>query len=153
MHASPWWREILVSVMLMMGSIVCADETVEITLPSNIYFPVTDVTQVTQGGTTTINYSSAQLLTNYRFDICLQANSDLFTTSAGAAIPVSKISWTGGTPGTLTNTEFRQVYLSDTNPTVGSVDITWKLANLTGLTGLRSGVQSLTATWKVESSL
>lgn len=153
MNRSAWWRAILLGVLFAMGSIVYADETVDITLPTNINFSVTDVTQATSGGTTTISYANAQLLTDHKLAISLQANSDLFTPTAGTAIPVGKVSWTGGTPGTLTNTQFRQVYLSGMNPTTGSVDITWQLAPLTGLTGLRAGTQTLTATWKVESSL
>ncbi|MHB1458767.1 MAG: hypothetical protein ACYC0V_17800 [Armatimonadota bacterium] len=153
MNRSAWWCAIMLGVMFAMGSIVYADETVDINLPTNIYFAVTDVTQATSGGTTTISYSNASLVNDHKLLISLQANSDLFTPSAGTAIPVGKVSWTGGTPGTLTNTQFRQVYLSGANPTTGSVDITWHLDPLNDLTGLRAGTQTLTATWKVESSL
>ena len=152
MNRSAWWRAILLGVMFAMGSRVYAVETVDIILPTNIYFTVTNVTQATSGGTTTISYN-ANLINKHKLVISLQANTALFTPPAGTAIPVGKVSWTGGTPGTLTNTQFRQVYLSGNNPKTGSVNITWQLATLTGLAGLRAGQQTLTATWKVESSL
>lgn len=153
MKTSAWWRALLLGVMFTMGRIVSADETVNISLPTNIYFSVTDVTQATPGGTSTISYTNAQLLPGCKLAISLQANSNVFSPSAGAAIPVGKVSWTGGTPGTLSNTHFCQVYLSGTNLSAGSVDLTWQLATLTGLAGLCAGQQTLTATWKVASSL
>jgi hypothetical protein len=138
-----------------------AQETVTISVPMAISFPVTDVSRSTSGtpGVTTIGFSNANLSPGKALRVSAQADAASFTPPSGAGMPASNVSWTNlgasggiGWNGTLSSSSFALVFQS--NPlaapgTSGHVDLSWTLA--APASGIRAGHHQLTIRWKVES--
>jgi len=147
-------------IVLAAGAPCAAQETVNITLPGAVSFAVINVSTATTGGPNpaTITYDSASLTSGHYMRISIEADSANFTrpAAAGGSIPAGNVSWTaggatGGTGygGTLSATMYTRVFDSETDPSVGSANLTWTLA-APGDT-VRAGDHTLTATWKIES--
>jgi hypothetical protein len=135
-----------------------AQETVGITVPSTISFPVTDVTRSTPGtpNPATISFSNANLIPGKALRVSVQAGGAGFTPPSGSSIPASNVSWTnlgagGGTGwnGTLGSSFYTLVFQSDPAGASGHVDLEWTLA--APGSGIRAGSHQLTIRWKVES--
>lgn len=134
-----------------------AQETVNITVPTVVSFPVGDITSSTSGtpSPSTVSYSSASLM-GKALRISVTADAAAFTPPGGAGIPVSKVSWSilgqnggTGTGGTLSSSSYGRVFQSNPASTSGHVDVAWSLA--APGSGIRAGNHQLTIRWKVES--
>jgi hypothetical protein len=104
----------------------------------------------------TVNYSSASLTSGHRLVISVKAGSANFSTSSGSAIPATDISWTvagasggSGSSGTLSSSSWTQVYLSNTNPTSGSISLNFSLA--APGSGVTAATQNLQLQWQFVS--
>jgi hypothetical protein len=135
-----------------------AQETVSISVPLAISFPVTDVSRST-GGTpnvTTISFSNASLSLGKALRVSVQADAAAFTPPGGSSIPVANVSWNNlgasggiGWSGILISSSFALVFQSDPGRTSGHVDLGWTLA--APGSGIRAGSHQLAIRWKVES--
>jgi hypothetical protein len=137
---------------------VAAQETVSVTVPSVVGFPVTDASRATAGtpSLTTVSFSNANLIPGRAIRVSVQAGGAAFTPPSGLSIPASNVSWTslgasGGTGwnGTLGSSFYTLVFQSDPARTSGHVDLGWMLAAPGN--GIRAGDYQLTIRWKVES--
>lgn len=137
---------------------VAAQDTVNIEVPSAIYFYVTDVSISTSAGPgpATVIFANANLSSGRALRVSVQADAASFTSPGGPSIPTSKVSWTsvgaaGGTgwSGTLSSSSYALVLQSDVGRTSGYVDLDWTLAPPGS--GIRAGDHQLTIRWKVES--
>ena len=135
-----------------------AQETVSISVPLAISFPVTDVSRSTSGtpNVTTISFSNASLTTGKALRISVTSDAAAFTPPGGASIPVSKVSWSilgqnggTGTGGTLSSSSYGLVFQSNPASTSGHGDLAGSLA--APGSGIRAGNHQLPIRWKVES--
>ena len=135
-----------------------AQETVSISVPLAISFPVTDVSRSTSGApnVTTISFSNAILSLGKALRVSVQADAAAFTPPSGSSIPVANVSWNNlganggiGWNGILSSSSFALVFQSDPGRTSGHVDLGWTLA--APGSGIRAGSHQLTIRWKVES--
>lgn len=135
-----------------------AQETVDISLPPSVTFWVDNVSVSTTGSPnpTTATFSNADLTTGRALRIGVKAEATNFSPPSGTAIAASKVSWTmsnaqggAGFNGSLSATSYTQLFQSNTSPTSGGVDLTWKLEPPGP--GIRAGNHSLTLRWKLES--
>jgi len=135
-----------------------AQETVTISVPWAVSFPVTDVSRSTGGApeVTTVSFSNATLSPGRALRISVQPDAAAFTPPGGASIPASNVSWSNlganggiGTNGTLSSSSYALVFQSDPARTSGHIDLGWALAAPGG--GVRGGNHQLTIRWKVES--
>lgn len=132
-------------------------EQVGVTVSSSVSFNVLNVAASSSGSpSATVNYSSASLTSGHKLKISVQAAAASFTTSTGSAIPASNASWTvsgasggSGSSGTLSSSTWTQVYLSNANPSSGSVSLDFSLAAPGG--GVKAVMQTLGLQWKFES--
>ncbi len=135
-----------------------AQETVAISVPLAVSFPVTDVSRSTSGAphVTTISFSNASLSPGRALRISVQPDAAAFTPPSGTSIPASNVSWSNlganggiGMNGTLSSSSYALVFQSDPARTSGHIDLGWTLAAPGG--GIRAGNHQLTIRWKVES--
>jgi hypothetical protein len=159
MHTSPWrWVALALLGMAGMPGAHAADSVV-ITIPASVSFAVDNISATTTGtpATFTVSYSGAHVGKTEVLRISVKANTTVFTPPSGTTkIPASNVTWTtssavGGTgsSGTLSATQYTQVYQSNVNPSSGSVAITWRLTGAP--VGIRSGSHTLSLTWKLEA--
>jgi hypothetical protein len=153
-------RIAMLGIAAVTASVVsaAAQETVSITVPSAVSFPVTDVSRSTSGAPnpTTISFSNANLIPGKALRVSVQAGAAGFTPPSGSSIPASNVSWTNlgasagtGWNGTLGSSFYTLVFQSDPASTSGHVDLEWTLA--APGSGIRAGNHQLTIRWKVES--
>ena len=138
-----------------------AQETVTISVPLAVSFPVIDVSRSTSGApnVTTVSFSNANLSPGKALRVSVQADAAAFTPPNGSSMPASNVSWNNlgasggiGWNGTLGSSSFALVFQSNplTTPgTSGHVDLSWTLAPPGS--GIRAGIHQLTIRWKVES--
>ena len=132
-------------------------EQVNVIVSSSVNFTVLNVAASSSGSpSATVNYSSASLTPGHKLKISVQPGAANFTTSTGSAIPASNASWTvsaasggSGSSGTLSWGSWTQVYLSNADPTSGSVSLDFSLA--APGSGVKAVMQSLNLQWKFES--
>ena len=153
--------QITVLAIVVSGATVApagAQETVSISVPVAISFPVTDVSRSTSGtpDVTTISFSNANLSLGKALRVSVQSDAAAFTLPSGPTISVSNVSWNNlganggiGWNGTLSSSSFALVFQSDPARTSGHVDLGWTLA--APGSGIRGGSHQLTIRWKVES--
>jgi hypothetical protein len=111
-------------------------EQVTVAVSSSENFNVVNISASSAGASAVnVTYSSASLTSGHRLSISVKAGSANFSTSSGSAIPVTDVSWTvsgasagSGSSGTLSSSSWTLVYLSNTNPTSGSVSLNFSLA-------------------------
>jgi hypothetical protein len=135
-----------------------AQETVRITVPAGASFSVTNVASTTTGSTSTVTFSAGTWPppNGKKFVISVKADAASFTPPSGSSIPASSVTWTAsasaGTPsnGTLSFSAYGELFRSTANSPSGSVNVSWRLAALNGISGLRSGTHTLTVRWKLE---
>lgn len=156
-----WWKVVAALWLVLIATAAPARaDQVDITIPSEISFNVTDVTSSTDGSPDplTISYDNAALSSGNELRVGIRANSTDFSSLAGETgeIPCDLLSWsitsaTGftGSAGTLSTTD-TQVLISAPNPSSGSADLDFTLA-APGATGLVAGDHQLTVTWSLES--
>jgi hypothetical protein len=156
-------RVALLGIAAVNASVVsaAAQETVNITMPVFVGFPVADVSRSTSGAPspTTISFSNANLTLGKSLRVSVRADADAFTAPSGPGIPASKVSWTTsgagggvGSDGTLSSSSYTRVFQSNpalTAPLAGQVDLAWALGAPGA--GIRAGNHQLTIRWKVES--
>ena len=136
-----------------------AQETVAIEVPSNVSFPVTNVSVGTSGAPdpVTVRFSQGNLGPGRALRISVQADGSTFTPPAGGVtIPASSVSWTSvgvgagtGFNGTLSASTYAIVFQSDPGSASGHVDLGWTLAAPPA--GIRAGNHQLTIRWKLEA--
>jgi hypothetical protein len=135
-----------------------AQETVTISVPLAVSFPVTDVSRVTSGtpGVTTMSFSNANLGAGKALRVSVQPDAAAFTAPGGPGIPASSVSWHNlgasggfGTNGSLGAFTYVLVYQSDPSRTSGHVDLEWRLA--APGSGIHAGSHQLAIRWKIES--
>jgi hypothetical protein len=154
------WRIALLSLVAVAAAVVCAaaQETVTISVPLAVSFPVTDVSRSTSGApnVTTVSFSNAILSLGKALRVSVQADAAAFTPPSGSSIPVANVSWDNlganggiGWNGILSSSSFALVFQSDPGRTSGHVDLRWTLA--APGSGIRAGSHQLTIRWKVES--
>lgn len=159
MQTSPWrWVALALLGMAGMPRAHAADK-VDITIPASVSFAVNSISATTTGTPArfTVSFSNAKLKNTDALRISVKANTTDFTPPSGTTkIPASNVTWTtssavGGTgsSGTLSATQYTQVYQSNINPSSGSVRITWRLSGAP--VGIRSGSHTLSLTWKLEA--
>jgi len=146
--------------MFFSGFSVKAEETVDITLPTNVSFYVVKVNKTTETEPATLSYIDADLNSGNYLRISIKANAANFTrpSNVGDYIAANSVSWTtssaqggSGVNGTLSSDTYNIVYESNTDPTSGSLSIVWNLA--APGSGIRAGGHTLNCTWKIESFL
>ena len=88
--------------------------------------------------------------------IAVKAATANFSTSYGTAIAANKVSWTtsgvsggSGSSGTLSSSSWTQVFLSNTNPSSGSITLRFTLA--APGSGTKAGLESLGLSWRFSS--
>jgi hypothetical protein len=159
MQISPWrWVALALLGMAGMPGAHAADK-VDITIPVSVSFAVNNISATTTGApaTFTVTFSNAKLKQTDALRISVMADSTAFTPPSGTTqIPASSVTWTtsnavhgAGSNGTLSATQFTQVYQSDLDPSSGSVAITWRLTGAP--VGIYSGSHTLSLTWKLEA--
>ena len=157
---SPALRITVLAIVASAATVVFAgaQETVSISVPLAVSFPVTDVSRSTSGtpDITTISFSNANLSPGKALRVSVQSDAAAFTPPGGSSIPVSNVSWNNlganggiGWNGSLHSSSFALVFQSDPGRTSGHVDLGWTLAAPGG--GIRAGSHQLTLRWKVES--
>jgi hypothetical protein len=156
---SPWrWMAVaLLGIAGLRGA--DAADTVRITIPASVTFTVNNISASTTGtpASFTVSFDTAKLKHTDALRISVKANAADFTPPSGATkIPASNVTWTtgsavGGTgsSGTLSFSQYSQVYQSNVDPSSGSVQITWRLTGAPA--GIRSGSHTLSLTWKLEA--
>jgi hypothetical protein len=156
-------RIVLLGIIAMAAAVLSAgaQETVTISVPLAVSFPVTDVSRSTSGApnVTTVSFSNANLSPGKALRVSVQADAAAFTPPSGSSMPASNVSWNNlgasgglGWNGTLGSSSFALVFQSNplTAPgTSGHVDLSWTLA--APGSGIRAGNHQLTIRWKVES--
>jgi hypothetical protein len=156
-------RIALLGIVAMAAAVLSAgaQETVTISVPLAVSFPVTDVSRSTSGAPdmTTVSFSNANLSPGKALRVSVQADAAAFAPPSGSSMPASNVSWNNlgasgglGWNGTLGSSSFALVFQS--NPlagpgTSGHVDLSWTLA--APGSGIRAGNHQLTIRWKVES--
>jgi hypothetical protein len=135
-----------------------AQETVTISVPLAVSFPVTDVSRSTSGTphVTTISFSNANLGPGKALRVSVQPDAAAFTPPSGSSIPVSTVSWIGlganggiGWSGTLSGSFYGLVFQSNPATPSGHIDLEWTMA--APVSGIRAGNHQLTIRWKLES--
>lgn len=153
---SQYFRFALVMLMFAFSAFLFAEQaTVAVSSTEN--FNVVNISASSAGSpAVTVNYSSASLTSGHRLAISVKAGSANFSTSSGSAIPATAISWTvasasggSGSSGTLSSSAWTQVYLSNTNPTSGSVSLNFSLA--APGSGVVGATQNLQLQWQFVS--
>ena len=153
-------RITVLAIVISTAAVVSAgaQETVSISVPLAISFPVTDVSRSTSGtpNVTTISFSNANLSLGNALRVSVRADAAAFTPPSGSNMPVSNVSWNNqganggiGWNGILSASSFALVFQSDPGRTSGHVDLGWTLA--APGSGIRAGSHQLTIRWKVES--
>jgi hypothetical protein len=154
------WRCVALALLGMAG-LRGADavDKVDVTIPTSVTFVVNNISASTTGAPAsfTVSFSNAKLKNTDALRISVKASAANFTPPNGTTtIPASNVAWTissavGGTGsgGTLSDTQFTQVYQSNVDPSSGSVQITWRLTGAPA--GIRSGTHTLNLTWKLEA--
>lgn len=137
-----------------------AQQTVQMTVPIGVSFPVTNIAVVTPGtpAPTVVVFANGSWPPpgGRDFVISVRADAGVFTPPSGGAIPAAAVSWSASTAvgqafsNSLSATAFRSVYQSPKNTPAGSVAVTWQLAALTAVAGLRPGTHTLTVRWRLE---
>ena len=150
-----------IALLLQLSCITAiAQETADTSLPAFVSWIVDDISQQTTStpSTASVTFSNAALNSGMSLSISVKADSPSFTPPGGSAILASKVSWTvsgaiGGTAyaGTLSDSSYTEIYRSTSNPTSGSVNLTFRL-DAPG-SGILAGDHNLTLRWKVESVL
>jgi hypothetical protein len=159
-RAAPTWRIALLGVGALAAAVVSAgaQETVTISVPVAVSFPVTDVSRSTTGtpNVTTISFSNANLSPGRSLRVSVQADAAAFTPPSGSSIPVSAVSWISlgasggiGWSGTLTPAFQALVFQSNPVTPSGHMDLEWTMAP--PVSGIRAGNHQLTIRWKLES--
>lgn len=146
----------LLILLLTFSGNLDADQ-VSVLITSSMTFSVTNIAASSTGSpTVTVNYSSASLASGNQLQISVRAASN-FTSSWGPAISAQKVTWIisgasagSGTAGTLSRTQWKQVYLSNPNPSTGSVSLTFSLA--APGSGTQAGTQHLDLEWQFVST-
>ncbi len=99
-----------------------AQETVTISVPLAVSFPVTDVSRSTSGApnVTRISFSNANLSFGHELRVSVQSDAALFTPPSGSSMPASNVSWNSlvasggiGRSGTLSSSSFAVVFEGD----------------------------------------
>ena len=156
-------RIALLAIIALAAAVLSAgaQETVTISVPVAVSFPVTDVSRSTSGAPneTTVSFSNANLSPGKALRVSVQADAAAFTPPSGSSMPASNVSWNNlgasggiGWNGTLGPSSFALVFQSNplTTPgTSGHVDLSWTLA--APGSGIHAGNHQLTIRWKVES--
>jgi len=158
------YRLLLIVATCLMATlrIAAVMDKVDITLPTTITFPVTDVRAATTGipAPTLITFEKGNLHDNMHLQISVKANAAVGTPPGGGpAIPAGSFSWTvanatggSGFNGTLSYSDFTVVYQSipwQHTALTGTINLNWKMAPPP--TGAYAGTHTLSITWKVES--
>ena len=134
-----------------------AQETVSITIPPGISFPVSDVSRSTGGqpDQVRVSFSNANIDPASALRVSVRADAAGFTPPSGASIPASNVSWTTlgagggiGWSGVLASSSYALVFQGDPSTTAGHVDLAWSLA--APGSGIRAGIHQLTIRWKLE---
>jgi hypothetical protein len=156
---SPWrWVALALLGLTGLRGAEAAD-TVDITIPTSVTFTVVNISASTTGTPApfTVIFSNAKLKNTDALRISVRANAVDFTPPNGnTKIPAANVTWTtsgvlGGTGsnGTLSSTQYTQVYQSNVDPSFGRVRITWRLTGAP--VGIRSGSHTLSLSWKLEA--
>lgn len=137
-----------------------AQESVTISLPSAVSFPVGSVSTSTTGSPdpTTVEFSTAILVPGRALRISVMADGSNLSGPGAATIPVAAVSWnvssvTGGvgSNGTLSATSYTQVFQSSILTGSGRFDVTWTMAAPGA--GILAGMFTQNLRWKIESVL
>ena len=150
------WELAVLAFLCGLGAILHAEQ-VGVIVSSSVNFNVLNVAASSSGSpSATVNYSAASLTSGHKLRISVLAAAANFTTSTGSPIPASNASWIissasggSGSSGTLSSSTWTQVYLSNANPTSGSVSLDFSLA--APGSGVKAVMQSLNLQWKFES--
>jgi hypothetical protein len=137
-----------------------AQETVQVTVPVGVTFSVTNVAVATPGSPapSVVSFTGGSWPppNGTRFVISVRADAANFTPPAGASIPAARVSWTASASagnasnGTLSSSAYGQVLRGANNAASGSVSVTWQLAAINDISGLKAGNHALTARWRFE---
>lgn len=148
------WLAAAVGLLGIAGRL--AGEQVTVMVPNSISFQVSDVSATSVGGSVSVSFSAASLASGKALRIGVRAGAQSFSTSAGAAIAASAVTWTvsgasggSGFNGTLSSGSYARVYQSASNPGSGGVTVTFRLAAPGG--GVKAVEQSLGLEWLFES--
>ena len=132
-------------------------EQVSVLVSPSENFTIVNTGASTPGSTSvSVIYSSAALTTGHRLKISVKASGPNFTSSKGDGIPANKVSWTvssasGGSAsaGTLSSSSWTQVFLSNTNPTSGSIALNFNL--VAPGSESKAGTQTMQLDWQFSS--
>jgi hypothetical protein len=134
-------------------------EQAEIVVPDDIWFDVTDVTQVSNIWGPQMSITNISLAPGNALRVEVKADAEDFTPPPGGSVAWvagdvswSANSWTGGTgfAGTLSSAAYTVVAESGANPTeLSCSNMAWSLAAKPGCD--RAGIHELYATWRVTS--
>jgi hypothetical protein len=154
------WRAAVGGILALAAAVLSAEaqETVTISVPLAVSFPVTDVSRSTSGtpNVTTISFSNANLGPGRALRVSVQPDASAFTPPSGSSIPVSNVSWINlgasggiGWNGTLNASSYALVFQSNPATPSGHIDLEWTMA--APMSGIRAGNHQLTIRWKIES--
>ena len=144
-------------ILMCMFSGTLGAEQVTVKVPASVIFTIHNISASTTGSpTATVTFSSASLTSGHKLQIAVKAAASNFTKSWGTAIAANKVSWTtsgasGGTgsSGTLSSSAYTTAFLSNQNPTSGSITLTFTLA--APGSGTEAGTDTLQLTWQFSS--
>ena len=143
----------LLSLLLVFTQSLGAEQaTVSVT--SSVTFSVTNISASTTGSpTATVTFSSASLNSGNKLQIRVRTAASNFTKSWGTAIAANKVTWTtsgasdgGGSSGTLSSSSYTTAFLSNQNPSSGSITLHFSLA--APGSGTEAGTDTLQLTWE-----
>jgi hypothetical protein len=156
MRTAQWFA---FALLLLTAAVATAQETVTVTTPSSVGFFVTNISMSTIGSPNpaTLSYIAAVITPGHVLKFSVKADAAAFTPpTPGGSIAASDVSWTtsgasggSGSPGTLSDTTWGEVFRSTTLPVSGGVDLTFTLGPPAA--GIHSGAHTLTMRWKIES--
>ena len=148
------------ALVLLFAGASWAQESVSVVSPAFITLNVSDISQTSSASpsSVTVSFSSASLNPGMSLSISVMADASSFTPPSGSSIPASKVSWTtagasggSGYSGALSSASYTEVFRSSSDPSSGSVDITFTLDSVSP--GLYAGDHDLNLIWKFESVL
>jgi hypothetical protein len=134
-------------------------DSVTVVVGSSTSFNITNIAGSSSASpTVTVSYSSASLASGNRLQISVKANSANFSTTKGSSIAANKVSWTvsgssgggSGFSGTLSSTSWTPVFITNRNPTSGSVSLQFSLG--APGSGIKAVTQTLGLQWQLSST-
>jgi hypothetical protein len=139
-----------------LAGVASAQETVNISVPLNVTFHVTNVAAPVSTSAT-VSFANAILLPGHVLRISARADSIEFVGPSGNKIPASAVSWTTssvqggvGSAGVLSSLIDTLVFQSGLLPMSGSVTVTFRLQPPTHI---HAGTHTMSLRWNIEAVL